>query len=173
MTVLGPDRPGLLAQLSETIYSQGGSWLESRLSRFAGQFAGILRFDCPDDRHDAMIDALKSMDDLNIQVVKEVNVPHRVVRKLNFDVHGHHHPGIVRRISSIIARMGGNLEQLSTEREAAPQPGHYLFRTVGTVAVTDDVDPSEFERHLATLGADISFTVELADDANQLEPQLA
>ena len=159
MTVLGPDRPGLLATLSETIYAHGGSWFESRLSRFAGHFAGILRFDCPDERHDELVDALNSLEGLNLQIVKEVNVPHRMVKHLSFDVHGHHHPGTVRKISSIIAQIGGNLEELSTERDAAPQPGHFLFRTVGRVAVNEDFDIAELTGKLEELGSDIMVSV--------------
>ncbi|MFP6866764.1 MAG: ACT domain-containing protein [Roseibacillus sp.] len=160
MTVLGPDRPGLLANLSETIYSHGGSWFESRLARFAGQFAGILRFDCPDEKHDELLEALTQLENLNVQIVKEVNVPHRIVKRLNFDVHGHHHPGIVRGISSVIARIGGNLEELSTERDAAPQPGHILFRTIGKVAVMEGVDSAQLESMLQALGSDITVSVE-------------
>ncbi len=160
MTVLGPDRPGLLATLSATIYSQGGSWFESKLSRFAGHFAGILRCDCPDEQHDELIEALNQLEGLNMQIVKELNVPHRIVKHINFDVHGHHHSGIVRKISSIIAQIGGNLEELSTERDAAPQPGHFLFRTVGCVAVNDDFDSNRLEHMLQDLGSDITVTVE-------------
>lgn len=160
MTVLGPDRPGLLATLSETVYSHGGSWLESRLARFAGQFTGILRFDCPDEKHDGLLAALEALDGIEVRVVRELHVPHRIVRKLNFDVHGHHHPGIVRGISGVIARIGGNLEELSTERDAAPQPGHVFFRTVGTVAVTEDVNPEVLASELQALGPDITVSVE-------------
>ena len=165
MTVLGPDRPGLLATLSATIYSHGGSWFESKLSRFAGHFAGILRCDCPDEQHDELIEALNQLEGLNMQIVKELNVPHRIVKHLNFDVHGHHHPGIVRKISSIIAQIGGNLEELSTERDAAPQPGHFLFRTVGCVAVNDDFDSNRLEHMLQDLGSDITVTVESSSPA--------
>ena len=159
MTVLGPDRPGLLASLSETIYAHGGSWFESRLSRFAGHFAGILRFDCADGRHDELVEALNALEGLSLQIVKEVNVPHRMVKHLNFDVHGHHHPGIVRKISSVIAQIGGNLEELSTERDAAPQPGHYLFRTVGRVAVNEDFETDKLTTMLEELGVDITVSV--------------
>lgn len=172
MTVIGPDRPGLLAQLSETIYAHGGSWFESKMARFAGHFAGILRFDCPDDKHDELLQALQELADMNVQVVKEVNVPHRIVKELSFDVHGHHHPGIVRGISSVVARIGGNLEELSTERDAAPQPGHILFRTLGKVAVTEEFDPAELERMLQELGSDITVTVQEVS-ASARQPQLA
>lgn len=170
MTVLGPDRPGILSTLSETIYSHGGSWFESKLTRFAGQFAGILRFDCPDEKHDELLAALDTLENLNVQVVKEVNVPHRIVKRLNFDVHGHHHPGIVRGISSVMAKIGGNLEELSTERDAAPQPGHIFFRTLGTVAVVEDFDPSELEDKLQALGSDITVSVEPTPSPREPQP---
>lgn len=162
MTVLGPDRPGLLATLSETIYAHGGSWFESRLSRFAGHFAGILRCDCPDERHQELADALANLEGLSMQIVKEVNVPHRLVKHLNFDVHGHHHAGIVRKISSIIAQIGGNIEELITERDAAPQPGHFLFRTVGKVAVEEGFELEDLKNRLQDLGSDITVAVEQA-----------
>ena len=61
MTVVGPDRPWLRAKLAKTIDEHGGSWFESKMARFAGQFAGILRFDCPDEKHDEMLDALNAL----------------------------------------------------------------------------------------------------------------
>ena len=54
MTVLGPDRPGLVQALSEAVAAHGGNWLESRMARMAGQFAGILRVECPSASGDAL-----------------------------------------------------------------------------------------------------------------------
>jgi glycine cleavage system regulatory protein len=48
LTVIGPDRPGLVRALSEAVAARGGSWLESRMARLAGQFAGIVLVDAPE-----------------------------------------------------------------------------------------------------------------------------
>ena len=164
MTVLGPDRPGLLAELAGVIDANGGSWFESRLSRFAGQFAGILRFDCPDEKHDRMIEALKSLDNLNVQVVKEGTPPHRSTKSLDFDVRGHHHPGLIRNISATIAQVGGNLEEFITERDAAPQPGHFIFRSIGRVQVVEDFEHSKLRDSLQALGSDLQVIVSPAGE---------
>jgi len=58
MTLLGPDRPGLVELISTTIADNGGNWLESRMSRMAGRFAGILRASVPEASADALIAAL-------------------------------------------------------------------------------------------------------------------
>ena len=47
LTVIGPDRPGLVESLSQTLLAYEASWQESRMLRLAGKFAGILRLDVP------------------------------------------------------------------------------------------------------------------------------
>ena len=58
VTVIGRDRPGLVESVSAAIEAQGGSWVESRMSRLAGQFAGILRASVPEAGVDALSEAL-------------------------------------------------------------------------------------------------------------------
>ena len=54
LTVIGPDRPGLVSALSNTIAAGGGNWLDSRMANLAGQFAGILLLDVESDRADGL-----------------------------------------------------------------------------------------------------------------------
>ncbi len=53
MTVIGPDRPGLVESVATLVSQHGGNWLESRMSRLGGQFAGILRIEMPGDSETA------------------------------------------------------------------------------------------------------------------------
>ncbi len=43
VSVIGPDRPGLIDRLSSVIVSAGGNWEDSRMLRLAGQFAGMVQ----------------------------------------------------------------------------------------------------------------------------------
>ena len=47
MTVIGQDRPGLVESVAALVAENGGNWLESRMSRLGGHFAGILRVEVP------------------------------------------------------------------------------------------------------------------------------
>ena len=47
LTLIGPDSPGLVERLAEAVADAGGNWVESEMSRLAGQFAGILRVQLP------------------------------------------------------------------------------------------------------------------------------
>jgi glycine cleavage system regulatory protein len=42
LTVIGPDRTGLVEALAERISAAGGNWEASRMAQLSGQFAGIL-----------------------------------------------------------------------------------------------------------------------------------
>ena len=46
MTVIGKDRTGLVETLAEIVAGHGGNWLESRMCRLGGEFAGILPHSC-------------------------------------------------------------------------------------------------------------------------------
>ena len=54
MTVIGADRPGLVEMVATRVADHGGNWLESRMCRLGGQFAGILRVEVPGERRDGL-----------------------------------------------------------------------------------------------------------------------
>ncbi|MEI2723506.1 MAG: ACT domain-containing protein [Verrucomicrobiota bacterium] len=47
MTVIGPDRTGLVESIARLVAEHGGNWLESRMCRLGGEFAGIVRVAVP------------------------------------------------------------------------------------------------------------------------------
>ena len=61
VTVIGKDRPGLVESVSAVVEDHGGSWVESRMSRLAGEFAGILRVSVPATQVDALSEGLEAL----------------------------------------------------------------------------------------------------------------
>ena len=61
MTVIGPDRPGLVQLLATRVADHGGNWLESRMCRHGGQFAGLLRVEVAEEQSDALRRALAGL----------------------------------------------------------------------------------------------------------------
>ena len=54
LTVLGTDHPGIVDTIAQAVADQGGNWVESRMARLAGQFAGILRVEI-DAEHERLV----------------------------------------------------------------------------------------------------------------------
>lgn len=159
MTVIGPDRPGLVETLSSTVELHQGSWLESRMAHLAGFFAGIVRVECPTDQSAALLAALKALDGLSVHAVEESAVPPPETRVLYFDVVGNDRPGIIRQLAVAIAGAGGNVEELNTDLESAPMSGHPLFHATGILGFPSDLDPSTLIAALENLGPDLSISL--------------
>jgi len=62
MTMIGPDRPGLVDAVAGLVAEHDGNWLESRMSRLGGHFAGILRLEVPAAKETALVAALRALD---------------------------------------------------------------------------------------------------------------
>lgn len=163
MTVLGKDRPGLVSSLADTIASHGGNWLESRMAKLVGQFAGIIRIECPAGAVDDLIKDLQNPNALGLTIfaVPEEAASPPVLRTLGVDVVGNDRPGIVRELSAAIVKAGGNIEELTTGLESAPMSGHPMFRAHGVISIHEDADTATLISIIENLGGDLTVDISL------------
>lgn len=161
MTVLGADRPGLVSSLADTVAKHGGNWLESRMARLAGQFAGIVRIECPSDTVDELLRELQSpgVSGLTVQAVRELAGDAPARRTVGVDVVGNDRPGIVRELTAAIAGAGGNVEELTTGLESAPMSGHPMFRAKGVVSLPENAEASVLTAAIESLGGDLTVDI--------------
>ncbi len=160
MTVIGPDRPGLVEELSATVARHNGNWLESRMSHLSGHFAGLLRVECPESSCEALLATLQGLENLTVSVSPELAEKTNRPRIIAFDVVGNDRPGIVQELSSAIVRAGGNVEELVSNLESAPHAGHAVFRASGSVAVEAEFDESGLVTALEALGPDLAVSLD-------------
>jgi len=162
MTILGSDRPGIVSAIAEQVASHGGNWLESRMARLAGQFAGIARIECPADSVEELLQALKShaLSGLAIHAVREDQAEAPPRRTIVVDVLGQDRPGIVREFTTAVSHAGGNVEELTTGLESAPMTGQPMFRAHGIISIPENTDTQIVTRAIESLGGDL--TVDLS-----------
>ncbi len=131
LTLLGPDRPGLVRILAELVAERGGSWLESRMARLGGQFAGIALVTVPAAAVAELTTALEQLQDqgLRVTVRTEAAAPplpaHTI---LHLEVVGDDRPGIVRDVTQALWNCGVNSEELTTDVRSGSFSGEPLFR---------------------------------------------
>ena len=125
MTLIGKDRPGLVASLSAIIDRHGGNWEESRMVELEGEFAGLLHVQVPGDRAGELTAALRRLEGLAVTVARapESPPPGGDSRAMTLEIIGQDHPGIVHQLAEAIARRGVNIEELTSELRSAPMAG--------------------------------------------------
>lgn len=166
MTILGSDRTGLVSSLADIVAEHNGSWMESRMAKLAGQFAGIVRVECEDDQADTLTTALQAAgneSNLSVQVVRDSSIEGPKLETWNVDVMGNDRAGIVRELTAAIAKAGGNVEELTTGLESAPMSGHPMFRAHGEISITENSSVEALTAAIESLGEDLTVDISVAD----------
>ena len=176
LTLIGPDRPGLVEAVAEVVAAHGGNWLESRMARLAGKFAGILRIEVASDKAAALQAALAELDARGLKVVGEPSgekFSSASGRTLDLELVGLDRPGIVREISQLLATSGANVEELSTDRTSAPMSGEMLFRAKARVCLPSNADLTTLRTALERLASDLMIEIRLVETALEAKPRRA
>jgi glycine cleavage system regulatory protein len=172
LTLIGPDRPGLVEAVANTIAEHGGNWLESRMAHLAGKFAGILRVEVPPERAAALTTALARLEARGLRVVVERAEPaveaaarpsRQPSRAVELTLVGLDRPGLVRDISQLIAKHGGNVEELETDRQSAAMSAEMLFRAEARVNVPQGADVAALRADLERLANDLMVEIRFVE----------
>jgi len=163
LTVLGPDRPGLVEELAGTIRECGGSWNESSFQELHGQFAGLVDVTIPEENETKLQEALGGFAALTgLQVLSAPgNVKETTGREWMFECVGQDRPGIVLAVSDVFKSLGINVDRMHTTVESAPMSGETLFRASFHVRVPEQVDFQSLESSLAEIGDELMLDVQV------------
>ncbi|WP_298890440.1 ACT domain-containing protein [uncultured Serinicoccus sp.] len=178
ITVIGDDRPGLVAVLADVVAEHGGSWERSQLAELAGKFAGIVTVDVPDSRSRSLAEALGGLGGVLETTVHLVGEDELVATApagpegdlLHLDLVGNDRPGIVKEITGILAEHEVSVEDLQTKVVPAPQAGGDLFAAKVRLRAPADTDLSALRRALEELAAELLVDISLdAEDQTEWE----
>lgn len=161
LTVIAPDKPGLVELISNTVAQHQGNWLESSMSRLAGKFAGILTVSVPADQTTPLISALQALESQGLKIVAEVSQEpaSSSQRALTLELIGHDKAGIVRDISQALAKRHINVERLSTELVSGSMSAEELFKAQAELMAPADADLDELQDALEAIASDLMVDI--------------
>ncbi|HEU0035283.1 MAG TPA: ACT domain-containing protein [Kofleriaceae bacterium] len=159
LTVIGADRTGLVETLAQRIAAAGGNWEESRLVRLAGQFGGLVLVTVDRERADQLVGDLRGLESTGLQVTaRVVEQPAAAAATgtfLRLELTGADRPGLVQKVSRILAQHGVNVEELESSIGSAPMSGEALFRARARVMVPNGVALAPVRTALEALGSEL------------------
>nr|WP_314478062.1 ACT domain-containing protein [uncultured Pseudomonas sp.] len=166
LTVIAPDKAGQVERIAQCIADFGGNWLESSMSRMAGQFAGILRVAVPADRHDALVDALEALSThgIRMQLAESGNEPPSTAKPFGMELVGNDRPGIVRDITRVLAELNVNVERIATQVRPAPMSNEPLFHAEALLALPESLSLEQLQHRLEALADDLMVELRLRAD---------
>lgn len=165
VTLIGPDRPGLVNSLAARANACGAGWMESSMAQLAGQFAGIVRLEIDEP---AVADLEKSLlplenEGLHLRFQRGIPPTTASLREARLELTGHDRPGIVHEISAVLARHGVSIDKLETACENASFSGEPLFRAHAELRVPPAVQASGLRHDLEALANELMVDLSLED----------
>ena len=170
MTIISPDRTGLVESIARVVAEHGGNWLESRMCRLGGEFAGILRVEIPADKKSALLAALQRLQANGLQILVRDDASATAKasgKQTKLEIVGSDRPGIVREITSALARAKVNVEEFSSEIVSAPMSGESLFQAVARLHLPADCDVAALKKDLEKIAADLLVDVSFVELAGK------
>lgn len=167
VTVVGPDRPGIVNALAERAERHGANWCASRMSRLAGEFAGMVHFELPPANADALADALQALQTQGLKVVvahsarSASGTPAGGPRSMALALVGEDRAGIVARLTRTLAERGVSIESLHTELLRTGAQGRQTFKVGAQLLVPPTLDVDGLRAELGALGQALMLDIAL------------
>jgi glycine cleavage system transcriptional repressor len=153
ITVVGHDRPGIIAQAAEVLSQCGMNLEDSSMTLLRGHFAMTLI--CAGEANAAQIEAAlqplvdSSLDVTVREVPEEPQLPPLGSTYL-VTVHGADRLGIVARLASVIAEAGGNITDLTTRLSGT------LYVLLAEVDLPGSTDVEALQARLANVSQELA-----------------
>ena len=174
LTATGPDRPGIVAALTQVLYENGGNLEDSAMTRLQGEFAVLLIFSMPagadTQKLAAALKTLEKSHGLSAQIKplapQETVSPPASRPMALVTVYGADQPGIVYRVTQALSRQGFNITDLTTHRtETGSQKAGYILCLEGEIPTGAGVVQLEKRLGESMRGLNVSVSVKPLDSS--------
>lgn len=167
---LGPDRVGLVAQVTGFIRQRGGNVEDSRMAALGSEFGVMVLVSGTEDQLARVEKETAQLTDAGMNVILRRTKPAAVGAKPRQRalVTGEalDHEGIVHAVSGAIEKLGVNIVSLETACYPAPLSGGPLFRLEAMLELPSAIDLDGVRRGLVGVAEaeNLDLEVRLADE---------
>lgn len=160
VTVIGNDRPGIVAAVARTLYEAGCNLQDVTSTILRGHFSMMLFLRVPDDvdapgleerlapvsEEMGLVVTVRAVDETPVEIAPPTHI---------VSVYGSDQPGIVYRVAEILARDGANVTDLTSRVIGSEE--HPVYALMLEVSLPGDSE--EIESDLSSLKSDLGVEV--------------
>lgn len=166
VTIIGPDRRGLVARITEEIVALDANIEESRMSRLGGEFAVLMLLSLSNGNSEMLLAALESLSSDQVKVfVKETNLARLKVFEgfvpYEISVTGADHEGIVHHVAKYLAELRCQIDNVETNVTRAPLSGTPLFSMRAEVKAPPEISLPQLRDQLEELGDQLNVDTDI------------
>lgn len=162
LTIIGDDRAGLVDSVASVVKQHGGSWLESRMANLAGKFSGIVLVSVDQSQQEAFEKAVSDLKNkgLSVRTTAVTGGSEEIQQTKTLTLVANDRPGILSELSSVLAQLNFNVEDLTTYCEPAPMSGELLFNAKLQISIPPDFQEEHLRSALESLADDLMVEID-------------
>jgi glycine cleavage system transcriptional repressor len=164
ITAVGPDRPGIVGEISAHLHAGGGNILDSRMINLRGEFAMLILVDASGPSAQQLRGDLPRLGEkigLRLTVAELHASPRAKGLLFRLKTYSLDQPGIIARITQALRQHGINIEELSARQDSAPFDGSPLFLTEMRLTVPASVPLNQLRAELQSVGNSLNCDIDL------------
>lgn len=172
LTAFSPDRPGIVADISQVIYENGFNLEDSTMTYLAGEFAMMLQLSAPPVGNQKEALAALSSECRRLEREKKIFAfvseasgvapsEAKDVYVKTITVEGEDQSGIVYKVSRFLADSNINIRTLSSEVKLSPQSGTALYSMKIVVEISSKLALATVEEGLTAIGDRLKVDVNI------------
>ena len=173
LAAFSPDRPGVVADISQIIFENGFNLEDSSMTYLGGEFVMMLQMSAPPNFNHEDALAILSSECRRLERDKKIvafvspasevrSVSAKDVNVKTITVEGEDQSGIVYKVSRFLADSGINIRTLSSEMRLSPQSGTTLYVMSIVVEIPTKLSLISVEEGLEAIGDELHIDVNLA-----------
>jgi len=167
LSLTGPDRIGIVDQVTRLLLDRGGNVETSRMARLGGEFAILMLVAMPAEQFDGLE---KDPESLAVPGYKVTITPavqahaesHPGWLPYRIEVLGADHEGIIHEVAHSLSQQNINIESIDSETTPAPTSGVPLFTMTAYVVVPPDLPVPAWEAGLEELGNHLNLEIRVS-----------
>jgi glycine cleavage system transcriptional repressor len=163
-TLTGPDRIGIVEDVTQVLLEHDGNVETSRMVRLGGEFAILMLVSMPAEQIAVLNKAVESLiaEGYKVTIGETVETyadQYRGWLPYRIELRGADHEGIVHEVAHYLSQRGINIESMDTALVAAPMSGAPLFSMTAEVAVPPDLIEQDWVAELEGVGHHLNVDI--------------
>ncbi|NQW81502.1 MAG: formyl transferase [Polaromonas sp.] len=166
VSIVGADRQGIVSSLAERAQRFGANWAASRMTRLAGEFAGMVHLEVPREKADALATSLRDLASSGLQVMVARSDGTNLassLRVVELELVGEDRLGIVSNLTKLLAGRGVSIESIHTDIVRSGVSGKQTFKVAAHLLVPAAVSVEALQQEVGSLAREMMLDIALGE----------
>lgn len=164
LTLTGPDRIGIVDEVTGLLLERGGNVETSRMARLGGEFAVLMLVSMPADRFSGLDAGFRGLTERGYKVTTTpaegtYAEAHSGWLHYRIEVHGADHEGIIHEVAHYLSKQGISIETVDSDCTPAPTSGVPLFDMTARIVVPPELSGRGWEAGLEEIGGRMNLDI--------------